>query len=303
MTDKITKTVYFWSTGFQFKEDDVDRIYDEMKYNYYFPSNLTNGLTEEDYGAFCNFTLDEAKEFAKNKVKNLDKDNSFCFFIKQEFSLSEEEWNLIADKNGIINLTKFGVDKFPEFIEPTYSIVKNNENEFEENTIHIKTEEQIEPVIFNLVTSDNNQQFRLLNKLYSFADKVGLFDKIYSQDLLKLNGTIRAKNQSQAKKVQTLDKLGKAMQSAIPLKVLCYMISDIILILGNRKEYSEKELSEIKKEKEQIIKSVKDYAKKSQIDIEDIFDKEGKLKPREETIDNPEFNIKIQKNEQYEEVL
>ena len=35
-----------------------------------------------------------------------------------------------------------------------------------------------------------------------------------------------------------------------------------------------------------MIKSVKDYAKKNGLDIEGIFDENGKLKPRAETVDN-----------------
>ena len=296
--NKVTKIVYFWSTGEKFENNDIDRIYDEMNYNYYSPSNLANGLTEEDYGAFTDKTFDEAKEIAKGKVINFDKFYSFCYLIKQYISLSKDEWGKITDENGIVNLTKLGTDKFPEFTEPTYSIAKNNNdkealehNIFEENTIHINPQKLVDPTVLDLVTSDNNQRFRLLNNLYSFADKTGIFSEKYSKDLSKLNKYIREENQSKTSKIQTLDKLGKTMQNAIPLKVLCYMISDAILLMGKKKEYSQEQISDFENEKEQMIKSIRDYAKKNEIDVEDIFDTDGKLKPRSETIDNANFNI------------
>lgn len=290
--NQVTKIVYFWSSGEKFQNDDIDRIYDEMNYNYYSPSNLANGLTEEDYGAFTDKSFDEAKEIAKGKVINLDKAYSFCYLVKQDISLPEDEWKKITNEKGIVNLTKLGMNKFPEFTEPAYSIAKNyndrealEHNIFEENTIHINPQKLVNPTVLDLVTSDNNQRFRLLNNLYLFADKTGIFSEKYSKDLSKLNKYIREENQLKTSKIQTLDKLGKTLQSAIPLKVLCYMISDAILLLGKKKEYSQEQISDFEKEKEQMIKSIRDYAKKNEIDVEDIFDKDGKLKPRSETIE------------------
>lgn len=290
-----TKTIYFWTTGEKFDIGDIDRIYDEMKYNYYSSSNLANGLAESDYGAITNMDFDKAKEFAKRKVQNLDKNNSFCYLIEQEITLSVEMWKDIIDENGVINITKLGTDKYPEFKEPTYSILikdgKQNDL-FEEDTIHIKPQEELDPTVLNLVISNFSEKSKqLLGYLYSFANKTGMFDERFSKDYSKLNKAIRQNNQNKATKIQVLDKLGKSMEYVIPLKILCYIISDAMLILGRKKEISDKIQKEIEVEKEQMIKSVRNYAKEKGLDIEDIFDKEGNLKPRSETIDNPNFSI------------
>ena len=102
--NKITKKIYFWVTWDKFDEDNINRIYDEMKYNFYLPSDLANGLSEHDYGAITNIELDEAKQFARNKLNKLDINNPFCYLIEKEYSYSKEEWDLITDNNRNINL-------------------------------------------------------------------------------------------------------------------------------------------------------------------------------------------------------
>ena len=305
--EKINKKVFFWVTGEKFDENNnIDRIYDEMKYNFYLPSNLANGLAENDFGAITNISLEQMKDFAKNQVKNFINNNSFCYVIEKEFSFTEEEWNLFIEENGKINLSKFGIEKFPEYEEPTYSVKKRENNEIEENAIHIKTQDEIEPILLNIVTSKYNEGFRLLNNLYNFSEKSDLF--LNCKDLEKLNKSIQEKNQNNLTNVQKLDKLGKSLESMIPLKILCYMISDAKLLFGNRKEYSADEIENNRKEneekenkfnneKKQMINEIKDYSRKVGINIENIFSQDGKLLDRKLTIDNPEFAKKLMNTE------
>lgn len=305
---KIVKKVYFWVTGEKFDEDNVNRIYDEMKYNFYLPSDLANGLSEHDYGAITNINLEKAKEFAKNKIRNLDINNPYCYLIEKEYSFTADEWDMLTDNDGNINLAKLGMSEFPEFEEPTYSVSKTghskevNNATLEENTIHIKKQEQLNPTILDLVTSDYNTVFRLLNNLYEFSEKSDLFLNL--KDLSKLNKAIQQRNQDNLTKVQKLDKLGKSLESIVPLKIICYMISDAKLLFGSKKEYSTKKIEENKKdneqkqnnfnkEKEKMVKEIKDYSRKVGLNIEKIFDKEGNLLSRKVTIDNPEFEKEL----------
>ena len=308
-SDKVSKKVYFWVTGEKFDEDNISRIYDEMKYNFYLPSDLANGLSEHDYGAITDTNLEKAKEFAKHKLRNLDINNPFCYLIEKEYSFTAEEWDMLIDNEGKINLSKLGMSEFPEFEEPTYSISRkgnnkddNNKNLEEENTIHIKSPETIKSAVLDLVTSDYNTGFRLLNKLYDFSEETDIFTNF--KDLEKLNKSIQQKNQSNLTKVQKLDRLGKALESAIPLKIICYMISDAKLLFGNKKEYSTKDIENNKKEneqrlkafnneKEKMIKEIKDFSRKVGLNIENIFDKEGNLLDRKSTIDSPEFTKEL----------
>lgn len=319
--NKVKKRIYFWVTGERFDKENISRIYNEMKYNFYLPSDLANGLSESDYGAVTNIDLEKAKEFARKKVKDLKLSNSFCYLVEKEYSFTEEQWKALTDSEGNINLSKLGMNEFPEFEEPSYSIskIKNNEN-LEENTIHIEPQEEIDSAVLNLVTSEYNKGFRLLNNLYDFSEKSDLFSNC--KDLEKLNKSIQQKNQNNLTNIQKLDKLGKSLESMIPLKILCYMISDAKLLLGNKKEYStdeiernkkenEKKKEEFKSEKDRMIKEIKDYSRKVGINIENIFSQDGTLLDRKFTIDNPEFtkelmNLEVQKqnkvNETSEEV-
>lgn len=306
--DKINKKIYFWVTGEKFDENNINRIYDEMKYNFYLPSDLANGLSELDYGAITNIDLDSAKGFARDKLINLTTNNPFCYLIEKDFSFTTDEWNLITDEEGKVNLSKLGMKNFPEFEEPTYSVSINgnrqdqNNKNIEENTIHIKPQDEINPEVYNLVISEYNTGFRLLNNLYDFSEKSDLF--LNFKDLGKLNKAIQQKNQNNLTKVQKLDKIGRSLESIIPLKIICYMISDAKLLFGNRKEYSVKEIeqnrkenerkeNDFNKEKDSLIKEIKDFSKKVGINIESIFDKEGKLLDRKLTIDNPEFEKEL----------
>lgn len=307
--DKISKKVYFWVTGEKFDEGNISRIYDEMKYNFYLPSDLANGLAENDYGAITNIQLEEAKKFARNKMRNLNINNPFCYLIEKEYSFTADEWKILIENKGNINLSKLGMSEFPEFEEPTYSISRkgnnkdsNNKNQEEENTIHIKSPETINSAILDLVTSDYNTGFRLLNKLYDFSEETDILAN--SKDLEKLNRVIQQKNQNNLTKVQKLDKLGKALEGIIPLKIICYMISDAKLLFGNKREYSTGDIENNKKEheqrvknfnneKEKIVKEIKDFSRKIGLNIENIFDKDGKLLDRKLTIDNTEFEKEL----------
>jgi len=321
--NEISKKIYFWVTGEKFEADNIDRIYNEMKYNFYLPSDLANGLSEHDYGAITNTDLHKTKEFAKNKLNSFEFNNSFCYVIEKEYSFTAEEWQLLIDKEGNVNLSKLGMNEFPEFQEPTYSISKDGSKE-EENTIHIKTPEEINSTVLDLVTSDYNTGFRLLNKIYEFSENTNLFDNY--TDLEKLNKAIQQKNVNNLTKVQKLDKLGKSLESIIPLKIICYMISDTKLLLGNKKEYStkdiennrkeyEKSLEDFNKEKAKLIREFRDFSRKVGINIENIFDQNGELLDRKFTIDNAKFmeeltNMEIEekgrnyiKNETQEDVI
>ena len=307
--NKESKKIYFWVAGEKFDEDNISRIYDEMKYNCYLPSDLANGLAENDYGAITNIKLEEAKEFARNKMRNLNINNPFCYLIEREYSFTENEWDMLIDNDGNINLSKLGMSEFPEFEEPTYSISRkwnnkdaNNKNPEEENTIHIKSLETINSAVLDLVTSNYNTGFRLLNKLYDFSEETDIFTD--SKDLERLNRAIQQKNQNNLTKVQKLDKLGKALEGIIPLKIVCYMISDAKLLFGSKKEYSagdieknkkenEQKLKEFSNEKEKMIKEVRDFSRKVGLNIENIFDRDGKLVDRKLTIDNPEFKKEL----------
>ena len=168
MDKLITKKLFFYNLGTTFDKNNTDLLYDCWNCNgNCCKSDLSNGLWCEDYGIVFN------RDYAKNICKNHAKDGvktSYGYYKEIFVTLPKSEWEDIIqdlqDNYGFDDYRDASINgyipfEYSELIddwssyweEPTESWYKNNMGLVSHNSIHIKTQDKLNPKTMEFISN------------------------------------------------------------------------------------------------------------------------------------------------------